>query len=135
MANAELHLMDHPLILHKITMLRDAKTDTKDFRQLVTEISLLIGYEATRDLPLVDKEVETPLVKTTGKAIPKNVCLVPVLRAGLGMVDAMLSLLPAARVGHIGLYRDHEWALFTAAHPVRSGRSAALPDRSQLTGF
>ena len=108
MANAELHLMDHPLILHKITMLRNVETDTKDFRQLVTEISLLIGYEATRDLPLVDVEVETPLVKTTGKAIPKNVCLVPVLRAGLGMVDAMLSLLPAARVGHIGLYRDEK---------------------------
>ena len=113
MANGELHLMDHPLILHKITMLRSVETDTKDFRQLVTEISLLIGYEATRDLPLVDVEVETPLVKTTGKTIPKNVCLVPVLRAGLGMVDAMLSLLPAARVGHIGLYRDHE-----TLHPV-----------------
>ena len=73
MANAELHLMDHPLILHKITMLRSVETDTKDFRQLVTEISLLIGYEATRDLPLVDVDVETPLVKTTGKTIPKNV--------------------------------------------------------------
>ena len=106
MANGTLHLMDHPLILHKISMLRDTRTNTKDFRQLVSEIALLIGYEATRDLQLLDIDIQTPLCKTTGKHITKQVCLAPILRAGLGMVDAMLSLLPAARVGHIGLYRD-----------------------------
>jgi len=101
-----IHLMDHPLIQHKISMLRSVDTDTKDFRQLVNEIALLIGYEATRDLPLEDQEVTTPLMKTIGKVLPKQVCLVPILRAGLGMVDAMLNLIPAAKVGHIGLYRD-----------------------------
>ena len=106
LSNPKLHIMTHPLIQHKISMLRMVQTSTKDFRQLVNEIALLIGYEATRDLPLVDVEIETPLMKTIGKELPKQVCLVPILRAGLGMVDAMLSLLPAARVGHIGLYRD-----------------------------
>ena len=106
MYNPRLHIMTHPLLQHKITMLRRIETDTKDFRQLVNEIALLIGYEATRDLPLNDVEIETPIAKTVGKELPKQVCLVPILRAGLGMVDAMLSLIPAARVGHIGLYRD-----------------------------
>ena len=104
--NPRLHIMEHPLIKHKISMLRRKETDTKDFRQLVNEIALLIGYEATRDLPLEDAEIETPLMKTTGHFLPKQVCLTPILRAGLGMVDAMLNLIPAARVGHIGLYRD-----------------------------
>jgi len=108
MSNATLHLMDHPLITHKISMLRCAETDTKNFRQLVGEITLFIGYEATRDLSLNCREIETPLCKTLGKFVPKQVCFVPVLRAGLGMVDAMLELLPAAKVGHIGLYRDHD---------------------------
>ena len=108
MSNAALHLMDHPLILHKISMLRRKETSTKDFRQLVNEITLLIGYEATRDLELEDMEIETPLQKTIGKALPRQLCLVPILRAGLGMVDAMLSLIPSARVGHVGLYRDHD---------------------------
>ncbi len=106
MNSHRLHLMDHPLIQHKISMLRKKDTDTKDFRQLVQEISLLIGYEATRDLDLADCEVETPLMKTRGRVLVKQVCLAPILRAGLGMVDAMLNLIPAARVGHIGLYRD-----------------------------
>ncbi|MBQ9369089.1 MAG: uracil phosphoribosyltransferase, partial [Victivallales bacterium] len=106
MYNPRLHIMDHPLIQHKISMLRRKETDTKDFRQLVNEIALLIGYEATRDLPLEDAEIETPLMKTTGHFLPTQVCLTPILRAGLGMVDAMLNLIPAARVGHIGLYRD-----------------------------
>lgn len=98
--------MDHPLIRHKITMMRCKETNTKDFRQLVHEVALMIGYEATRDLPLEPTPIETPLMTTTGYKLPKHVCLVPILRAGLGMVDAMLSLIPAARVGHIGLYRD-----------------------------
>ncbi len=104
--NPRLHIMEHPLIKHKISMLRRKETNTKDFRQLVSEIALMIGYEATRDLPLEEAEIETPLMKTTGYFLPKQVCLTPILRAGLGMVDAMLTLIPAARVGHIGLYRD-----------------------------
>ena len=106
MYNPRLHIMNHPLLQHKISMLRSEDTNTKDFRQLVGEIALLIGYEATRDLPLEDTEIQTPLAKTIGKTLPKQVCLTPILRAGLGMVDAMLSLIPAAKVGHIGLYRD-----------------------------
>ncbi len=106
MYNPRLHIMNHPLIQHKISMLRKVETDTKNFRQLVNEIALLIGYEATRDLPLEQAEIETPLMKTTGMFLPKQVCLTPILRAGLGMVDAMLNLIPAAKVGHIGLYRD-----------------------------
>lgn len=102
------HIMDHPLIAHKITMLREKETNVKDFRQLIYEISLLMGYESTKDLPLRDIEIETPLQKTTGKEIAKKVAIVPILRAGLGMVDGVLDLFPKAKVGHIGLYRDHE---------------------------
>lgn len=98
--------MDHPLILHKISILRNKETNTKDFRQLIYEIALLIGYEATRDLPVTQYTVSTPIMDTTGYRLPRQVCLVPILRAGLGMVDALLNLIPAARVGHIGLYRD-----------------------------
>ena len=101
-------VMDHPLIQHKITKLRRKDTEVKDFRALANEIALLMGYEATRDLPLNDIEVETPLTIAKGKEVTKQVAIVPILRAGLGMVDAMLSLVPAAKVGHIGLYRDPE---------------------------
>ena len=104
----QVHIMDHPLILHKISMLRCKDTSVKDFRELAYEIALLMGYEATRDLALTEREVETPLAKTTGRFVDKQVALVPILRAGLGMVDALMSLIPAAKVGHIGLYRDHE---------------------------
>ena len=106
MPAAKLHVMDHPLILHKISMLRDKETNTKDFRQLIYEIALLIGYEATRDLPVTEYTVSTPVTEAVGYRLPRQVCLVPILRAGLGMVDALLSLIPAAKVGHIGLYRD-----------------------------
>ncbi len=106
--NNRVHEMNHPLIMHKISMLRDKDTSVKDFRELVYEIALLMGYEATRDLDMVDKMVETPITETMGHFINKQVALVPVLRAGLGMVDALMSLIPAAKVGHIGLYRDHE---------------------------
>ncbi|KAF5028502.1 Uracil phosphoribosyltransferase [anaerobic digester metagenome] len=102
------HIMDHPLITHKITMLRDKITNTKDFRQLVYEIALLMGYEATKDLCLTDTEITTPLMTTTQKVLCQKVAIVPILRAGLGMVDGVLSLIPSAKVGHIGLYRDHE---------------------------
>ncbi|HMM06084.1 MAG TPA: uracil phosphoribosyltransferase [Clostridiales bacterium] len=102
------HIMDHPLITHKITMLRDKNTNTKDFRQLVYEIALLMGYEATKNLSLTDTEITTPLMTTTQKVLCQKVAIVPILRAGLGMVDGVLSLIPSAKVGHIGLYRDHE---------------------------
>lgn len=105
---AQIFEMTHPLIQHKISMLRNADTTVKDFRALANEIALLMGYEATRDLTLEDIKVQTPLAVANGKAIQKQVAIVPILRAGLGMVDAILSLIPAAKVGHIGLYRDHE---------------------------
>ena len=101
------HLIDHPLITHKISIMRDKETGSKDFRQLLSEISMLMGYEITRDLTLVPQEIETPIQKTTGYFIGgKKLAIVPVLRAGLGMVDGLLMLIPVARVGHIGLYRD-----------------------------
>lgn len=100
-------VLDHPLIKHKLTFIRDKNTGSKEFRELVTEVSMLMGFEVTRDLTLEDIEIETPIQKMTSQVIAgKKVGLIPILRAGLGMVDGMLSLLPAARVGHIGLYRD-----------------------------
>ena len=104
-----LHVIDHPLIQHKLTIMRKKDTSTKDFRELLEEISCLMGYELTRDLTLDDVEIETPLQKTTAKEISgKKLAIVPILRAGLGMVDGLLMLVPVARVGHIGLYRDPE---------------------------
>lgn len=101
--------MDHPLIQHKLTIMRDVNTSTKDFRELVEEVATLMCYEATRDLPLKEVETETPLMVTKTKVIAgRKLAFVPILRAGLGMVDGMLNLVPSARVGHIGLYRDHE---------------------------
>ncbi|MBO4573559.1 MAG: uracil phosphoribosyltransferase [Clostridia bacterium] len=100
-------VVNHPLIAHKITMMRMVDTSTKDFRQLLEEISLLMAYEVTRDLPLHDVEIETPICKTTGKEISgRAIGVVPILRAGLGMVNGILTLVPNAKVGHIGLYRD-----------------------------
>ncbi len=102
-----LHVMDHPLIQHKISMLRDKNTSTRDFRDLVEEISLLMAYEVTRDLPLTDVEIETPICKATVKTLAgRSIGIIPILRAGLGMVDGVLTLVPNAKVGHIGLYRD-----------------------------
>ena len=102
-----LHIIDHPLITHKLSIMRDKETGSKDFRQLLNEISMLMGYELTRDLPLEDVEIETPVAKTTAFLISgKKLAIVPILRAGLGMVDGLLSLMPVAKVGHIGLYRD-----------------------------
>ena len=102
-------VMDHPLIQHKIGIMRDKHTSTKEFRALVAEIAMLIYYEASRNLPLADKEIETPLVKTTVKEIAgKKLCVVPILRAGLHMADGILNLTPNAKVGHIGLYRNEE---------------------------
>ena len=105
----QVFIMDHPLIQHKLTLLRDKHTGTLEFRALVSEIATLICYEATRDLPLKEVETETPLVKATTKVIAgRKLAIVPILRAGLGMVDGMMKLVPAEKVGHIGLYRDHK---------------------------
>lgn len=106
---ANVFIMDHPLIQHKIGLIRRKETGTKDFRQTIGEIAMLICYEATRELRLVDVEIETPICRTTAKELSgKKMAIVPILRAGLGMVDGMLTLIPAAKVGHIGLYRDPE---------------------------
>ena len=106
---SKVFIMDHPLIQHKVSRLRCIDTGSKEFRELVWEISQLMCFEATRDLPLEDYELETPIGKATGKRIAgKNLSIVPILRAGLGMVDGMLDLVPTAKVGHIGLYRDPE---------------------------
>ena len=102
-------IMNHPLIQHKIGIMRVKTTSTKEFRDLVSEVAMLICYEATRELPLADIEIETPLVKTTVKEIAgKKLCIVPILRAGLHMADGILNLIPNAKVGHVGLYRNEE---------------------------
>jgi len=103
------HVVDHPLIKHKLTIMREKETGSKDFRQMLSEIAMLMCYELTRDLPVVDVEIETPVAKTTAQRIEgKKLAVVPILRAGLGMVDGILNLVPVAKVGHIGLYRDPE---------------------------
>ncbi|HIV19095.1 MAG TPA: uracil phosphoribosyltransferase [Candidatus Merdivicinus intestinigallinarum] len=102
-------ILDHPLIQHKISLLRDKNTGSKDFRELVSEIAMLMCYEATRDLPLKEVEIETPVAIAKTKVISgRKVAFVPILRAGLGMVEGMLNLVPAAKIGHIGMYRDPE---------------------------
>ena len=104
-----LHLIDHPLIVHKLSIMRNKDTGTKDFKELLNEISMLMGYEITRDLPLEDYEIETPICPMTAQKISgKKLAIVPILRAGLGMVDGLCNLVPVAKVGHIGLYRDPE---------------------------
>lgn len=101
--------LDHPLIKHKLTFIRDKNTGSKEFRELVKEVSMLMAYEVTRDLSLKEIEIETPVTKMKSEVVSgKKVGLIPILRAGLGMVDGMLNILPAAKVGHIGLYRDPE---------------------------
>jgi uracil phosphoribosyltransferase len=107
--NEKVNLIVHPLIQHKLTLLRDKDTSPKDFRHLVNEVSMLMAYEVTRSLPLEDKVIETPICKTTGKSLSGlDVAIVPIMRAGMGMVEGMLNLLPTAKVGHIGIYRDEE---------------------------
>lgn len=106
---AQVHVLDHPLIQHKLSLIRDENTGSKDFRELVEEVAMLMAYEVTRDFPLQDVEVKTPVATMQTKMIAgRKVGLVPILRAGLGMVDGMLKLIPTAKVGHIGLYRDPE---------------------------
>ena len=107
--SGKVHIMDHPLVAHKLTIMRDKNTSVKDFRELVSEIGMLITYEATRDLPLTTKEIETPLCKMDAPTLAgKKIAVVPILRAGLGLVDGVLRMVPSARVGHIGMYRDEE---------------------------
>jgi uracil phosphoribosyltransferase len=103
----QLVVVDHPLVQHKLTLMRIKDTSTAEFRRLVREVALLIGYEITRDLALEDREIETPLMRTRARVLAgKKVCLVSILRAGNGLLDGMLDLMPSARVGHVGLYRD-----------------------------
>ena len=107
--NSKVHIMDHPLVAHKLTIMRDKNTSVKDFRDLVGEVGMLITYEATRDLPLTTKEIETPICKSEQPTLAgKKIAVVPILRAGLGLVDGVLRMVPSARGGHIGMYRDEE---------------------------
>ncbi len=109
MENQNVHIMDHPLIQHKLTILRDKNTGSKQFRELVSEIAMLMCYESTRDLPLTEVQTETPITTATTKVIAgKKMAIVPILRAGLGMVDGVINLIPSVKVGHIGMYRDPE---------------------------
>ena len=108
-AKLAVHIVDHPLVQHKLTLMRQKETGTKDFRELLEEIAMLMAYEITRELPLEDVEIETPVAHCHAKMLEgKKLGIVPILRAGLGMLDGILTLVPAARVGHIGLYRDPE---------------------------
>lgn len=108
-ADKKVHIMDHPLVAHKLTIMRDKDTSVKDFRELVSEIGMLITYEATRDLPLTTKRIDTPICSMDAPTLAgKKVAVVPILRAGLGLVDGVLRMVPSARVGHIGMYRDEE---------------------------
>ncbi len=106
---SQIHVIDHPMIQHKLTIMRDKETGSKDFRELLKEISLLMGYEVTRDLPLSEVEIETPICRMTAhKVSGRKLAIVPILRAGMGMVDGLLTLVPVAKVGHIGLYRNEQ---------------------------
>lgn len=136
---AKVVIMDHPLIQHKIGFIRRKETGTKDFRQTIGEIAQLICYEATRNLELADVEIETPICKATVKELAgKKLAIIPILRAGLGMVDGMLELIPAAKVGHIGLYRDpdtHEPVEYYCKLPEDCGeREVFVVDPMLATG-
>lgn len=133
-----IHVLDHPLIRHKLTHLRDKTTPTANFRRLLKEIALLMGYEVTRDLPLEATTIETPLATMQADVMAgRKVAIVPILRAGLGMADGLLELMPAARVGHIGLYRDHETkrpVRYLCSLPSGEGRIFIVVDPMLATG-
>ncbi len=134
-----LHVMDHPLITHKLSIMRNKKTGSKDFRELLEEIAMLMGYELTRDLPTEEITIETPLTTMKTRTISgKKLAIVPILRAGLGMVDGLLSLIPVAKVGHIGLYRDPETHLpveyYCKLPPDIDDRIVILVDPMLATG-
>ena len=106
---SQLHVIDHPMIQHKLTIMRDKTTGSKDFRELLKEIALLMGYEVTRDIPLESVEIETPICPMKAKKVSgRKLAIVPILRAGMGMVEGLQELVPVAKVGHIGLYRNEE---------------------------
>lgn len=106
---SQVHVIDHPMVRHKLTLMREKATGSKDFRQLLEEISLLMGYEVTRDIPLEDVRIETPICTMTAQKVSgRKLAVVPILRAGMGMVGGLLTLVPVAKVGHIGLYRDEQ---------------------------
>lgn len=136
---AAVHVLDHPLIQHKLSILRDKDTGVKEFRELVGEIAALMCYEATRNLPTEEVEIETPIAIAKGRKLAgKKLVIVPILRAGLGMVDAMIDLIPSAKVGHIGLYRDPETHLpveyYSKMPPDISERQVFLVDPMLATG-
>ncbi len=137
--SSRLTVVDHPLVQHKLAILRDKDTSTKDFRELVNELAIFEGYEALRDLPLEDVEIETPLEKMTAQKISgKKIAIIPILRAGLGMVDGILSLVPSARVGHVGMYRDPEThdpvQYYCKFPPSISSRTCLIVDPMLATG-
>jgi len=133
-----LHVLNHPLIQHKLSLMRDIKTSTKQFRSLLKEISLLMGYEITRNLPLTEKSIETPMQTTTANVIKgKKVAVVPILRAGTGMAEGLLELMPSARVGNIGLYRNEETKQpveYLVKLPSAKGRRFIVADPMLATG-
>jgi uracil phosphoribosyltransferase len=136
---SKFQVIEHPLIQHKLTIMRKKETTTREFKQLLDEISMLMGYEITRNLPTEDIEIETPICKTVQKRISgKKLAIVPILRAGLGMVDGLLRLVPVARVGHIGLYRDPETHLpveyYCKMPPELEERQVIIVDPMLATG-
>ena len=132
------HIIDHPLVQHKLSLMRDKHASTNKFRQLLQEISMLMGYEVTRDFPLMYEEIETPLqTMNAPKIAGKKVVIAPILRAGLGMVDGLLSLIPSARVGHIGMYRDEETCkpvFYYYKMPAHKDRLVIVTDPMLATG-
>jgi uracil phosphoribosyltransferase len=136
---AEIHVINHPLVQHKLTLLRQKQISTSSFRNLVSEISVLLAYEVTRDLPLIETEVETPMAKARGALLEgKKIVLIAILRAGTGIVDGMLRILPSARVGHIGIYREPETLgaveYYHKMPGEMSGRDVILADPLLATG-
>ena len=133
-----LHIVDHPLVQHKLTIMRNKETSTRQFRGLLREIGMLMGYEVTRDLPLTEVEIETPLCTMKARRLDgKKVVVVPILRAGIGMVEGLLDILPSARVGHIGMYRNettHEPVFYYYKMPAGKERLVILTDPMLATG-
>ena len=132
------HIIDHPLVQHKLSLMRDKQTSTNKFRQLLQEISMLMGYEVTRDFPLMYEEIETPLQPMSAPKIAgKKVVIAPIIRAGLGMVDGLLNLIPSARVGHIGMYRNEETCkpvFYYYKMPAHKDRLVIVTDPMLATG-
>ena len=133
-----LHIIDHPLVQHKLSIMRNKETSTNKFRDLLKEISLFMGYEVTRDFPLTYEEIETPLMKMNApKMAGKKVVIAPILRAGLGMVDGLITLIPSARIGHIGMYRDEETCkpvFYYYKMPAHKDRLVIVTDPMLATG-